>query len=601
MANYVIAGAGAAGLYTAYRLLKSGKLVAGEDTVDLYEWSPTRVGGRINSYTFPDQSGQYVETGGMRFSKDVKFPTSIQTGHVFVQNLIVEMGLESDVVDFFMSNFGQVPGSGRLYYLRGINFYEAQVSLGAVKLPYNFDEAFTAKGYGTKVAEDVFGAIADIFAPGSGTGWNRAQWCTYFAKGAVPEGKGTRAFEAGTPIGDIGYWNLLYDQLGDEGFDYVTDANGFASNTINWHSADAMQSNTEFGDGSTYSRIQGGYSKLFEALRQKVEELGQALQNRDPLSLGRRLTGFTHDEASGTFELTTLSSAGRSETRTCDHLFLAMPRQSLELLADGSGPDHVLNDPKVRLYMESAMNQPAYKVAMLFDDAWWLDDAIVKYKPNLSPEGSGGPTMTDLPLRQIYYFGNDASATPNGGPYVLLATYDDMQFVTFWQEMESTGSDVVAGSLDFQPLTGPTEVPTYGPMAQILLSQLASVHGAEVGKIPQPSSVIFQDWGRNPYGAGYHGWAPHYDICTVMQDIRTPGTLAGKPMNLYIVGACYSIDQAWVEGALCTAESVLNEFFDLPPFCPLPDSYNLICTPADAKRPLPRAGSGGGKATPSGT
>jgi Flavin containing amine oxidoreductase len=601
MTSYVIAGGGASGLYTAYRLLSSGKLVRGEDTVELLEWSPTRVGGRINTYVFPDQSGQYVETGGMRFSKDVHFPTSIETGHVFVQNLIVKMGLQAKVVDFFMSNLGPGTGSGRLYYLRGQTFYEAHVTPGGVNLPYNFDSEFIANGYDSKVAEDVFGALANIFAPGSQTGWNRAQWCTYFARGVVPEGKGTRAFEAGTPIGDIGYWNLLYDQLGDEGFDYVTDANGFASNTINWHSADAMQSNTEFGDGSSYSRIQGGYSSLFEALRKSVAELGMTLQGRDPLALGTRLTGFSHDEGLGMFEATIVNAAGESATLNCSHLFLAMPRQSLELLAGGCGPDNPLNDPKVKLYIESAMNQPAYKVAMLFDEPWWLDESIVRFKPNLSPAGSGGPTMTDLPLRQIYYFGNDATPTPNGGPYVLLATYDDMQFVTFWQEMESAGDDTIAGSLDYQPLTGPTEVPGWGPMSQILLSQLASVHGADPDRIPQPSSVVFQDWGRNPFGAGYHGWAPHYDICTVMQDIRTPGTLAGKPMNLYIVGSCYSIDQAWVEGALCTAESVLNDFCGLEPFCALPDSYNLICTPADAKRPMPRAGSGDGKATPSGT
>jgi len=599
MTSYAIAGAGPAGLYTAYRLLQSGNLQPG-DTVALLEWSPTRVGGRINTYTFPSASGQYVETGGMRFSADTNFPGQIENGHIFVQNLIVEMGLASNVVPFFMSNLGPDTGSGRLYYLRGVSFFENQVANGTVKLPYNFDPAFIAKGYDKMVAEDVFGALANGFAPGSSAGWNRAQWCTYFGAGAVPGPEGTAAFPAGTNIGDIGYWNLLYDQLGDEGFDYVTDANGFASNTINWNSADAMQSNTEFGDGSSYYRLQGGYSTLFEALRQKIAALGQKQQGYDPLFLGERLTRFNYDSNSATFELHLVNSQGRHSV-TCDHLFLAMPRQSLELLAAGCSPYNVLNDPTVKLYLESAMNQPSYKVAMLFDQPWWLDPGIAAWRPNLSPEGSGGPTMTDLPLRQVYYFGNDASEKPSGGPYVLLATYDDMQFVTFWQEMETTGNDTVAGSLDYQPLTGPTQLDPAGSMSRILLSQLAAVHGAAVEAVPLPTQIVFQDWGRNPFGAGYHGWAPHYNICSVMDGIRSPGTLAGQPMSLYVIGSCYSIDQAWVEGALCTAESVLTEFFGLPPFCAVPEGYNLICTLADTERPLPGPCSGDGTATPSGT
>jgi hypothetical protein len=85
------------------------------------------------------------------------------------------------------------------------------------------------------------------------------------------------------------------------------------------------------------------------------------------------------------------------------------------------------------------------------------------------------------------------------------------------------------------------------------------------------------DWGTDPFGGGYHAWSPHYDICHVMQTMRAPaGELLGKPQNLFITGSCYSIDQSWVEGALCTAESVLQDYLGLDPFCALPDGYTLI-------------------------
>lgn len=42
--------------------------------------------------------------------------------------------------------------------------------------------------------------------------------------------------------------------------------------------------------------------------------------------------------------------------------------------------------------------------------------------------------------------------------------------------------------------------------------------------------------GLNPFGAGYHAWAEHYDICDVMQQIRMPGRMAGiDNSNVFII------------------------------------------------------------------
>jgi hypothetical protein len=52
------------------------------------------------------------------------------------------------------------------------------------------------------------------------------------------------------------------------------------------------------------------------------------------------------------------------------------------------------------------------------------------------------------------------------------------------------------------------------------------------------------------------------------QKIRKPTLLAddvGVDADIFIVGSAYSDDQAWVEGAFCTAESVLNDFFGIDP------------------------------------
>ena len=52
----------------------------------------------------------------------------------------------------------------------------------------------------------------------------------------------------------------------------------------------------------------------------------------------------------------------------------------------------------------------------------------------------------------------------------------------------------------------------------------------------------------------------------MQRKIRKPSQLVpNTDCEIFIVGETYSNDQAWVEGAFCTAESVLNDFFGIEP------------------------------------
>jgi hypothetical protein len=600
MTNYVIVGAGAAGLYTAYRLLQGGSLNPG-DTVRLYEWSD-RPGGRIYTYIFPQSAypggvppnGLYCEFGGMRFATDPKFPdpTKITEGHVLVQQTIIALNLQDKVVPFQES-------SNRLYYLRGRNVYEASLT-SLSGLPYNFNSEFTAFVTGNipspkpYTADNILGAIAGVFAPKLGSSnADRANWCSYYAKGTVGSNGATPSFPVGTPVHDMGYWNLLYDQLGDEGFDYSADATGYTSNVINWNAADAMQANNDYGSTTSYKRLDGGYSLLFQALADEITSLAANYPGSGIL-YNQRLTTLAESTTDNTTICSFVRDGGR-ETSTmtvaADVLFLAMPRRALEMVADGSGPHYMLNSGPMKYLLESSIDQPAIKVVMVFDQAWWTS-ANCQYQPQLvepynSPNAPatqcvGGATITDLPLRMVYYFANNIPGGPgaSGGPYVLLASYDDMNFSGFWRELELSSDYPVAPSQMRQPLTGPTSVPVDSPMAGLLIKQLADVHGIALENIPTPTAVYFQDWGQDPFGGGYHGWAAHYNICQVMDDIRAPyqNVLVGSgPRQTYIIGSCYSFDQAWVEGAFCTAESVLQDFIHLPPLNSYIGNYTLVC------------------------
>jgi hypothetical protein len=595
MANYIIVGGGAAGLYTAYRLLQSGNLIPGADTVTLYEWSD-RVGGRIYSYTFPPNvstDGLYAEVGGMRFAIDSNNfpnnPSQIIEGHVLVQNMILEMELQGKVVPFLESPVmkGQ-PKSGRMYYLRGDNFYENSLT-DPKQLPYNFNSEFDAflQSYVKQppyTADAILAGLATAFVPSAwGSNVYRPQWCNYYATGTVSSAAGTTSFPPNTLISDIGYWNLLYDQLGDEGFDYTADGNGYTSNVINWNSADAMQANNDYGSGVSYSRLLGGYSLLFDALSNAIAQLSTNFIGSGIMT-GQRLLSLAENSLNQTVCVFADSNGNTTEVNA-DYLFLAMPRRSIEMVAANCPPTHILNNESVKFYLESSIDQPAIKVVMVFDTPWWQSAPV---PPNLQDDPVagpvGGPTITDLPLRQVYYFGSNVPGpTPvPGGPFVLLASYDDMSYSDFWRQLEIQGTWPETPSEWRQPLIGPTSVPIDSPFTNLLLKQLGEAHGLPAGQLPPvPIAVYFQDWGQDPFGGGYHGWAPHYNICNAMDWVRAPYQKilrqSESSPQLYIVGSCYSFDQAWVEGAFCTAESVLQEFLGLPAFRSVSD-YTLICT-----------------------
>lgn len=591
--NHVIVGAGASGLYTAYRLLKDGGLAPG-DTVKVFEWSE-RPGGRIYTYTFPEDvggNGLYCEFGGMRFATDPKFPESTAEGHRIVQSLIIDLGLAGLVVPFGKSD-------NRLYYLRGLNVYENDLTLRKLKkLPYRFNAEFLKFLKKNKVrepytADTIIGAIAGVFAPGLGdANEDRAAWCDYFANGTVPAAGATTSFPAGTPARDIGYWNLLYDQLGDEGYDYAADGNGYSSNVIDWSAADAFENNNDVGSTTSFMRLDGGYSILFQALADAIGELAKGYPGSG-IFYGQQLTALSESATDSTTTCTFLDHLGTQGTWTvaADRLFLAMPRRALELVAAGCPASYLLNDDRVRYYLESSINQPAIKIVMVWDEAWWTDRKICKYTPQLEwPSGGrtppaaqlvGGPTVTDLPLRMVDYFANNVPGGPgaSGGPYVLLASYDDMTFSSFWRVLETIGDYKATPSGIRQPMHGPTRVPADSPLGHLLVKQLAETHGARVEDVPAPRAVYYQDWGQDPFGAGYHGWAAHYNICDVMDRVRAPyRMILDEPSRqTYVIGSCYSFDQGWVEGALCVAESVLREFLGLAPLNPDLEHYTLVC------------------------
>lgn len=654
--TYSIFGAGAAGLYTAWRLLDgtvkdakdSAKQLRSGDTLELYDWGQydfseanpgTRApGARVCTWHYQDdKSNSYLELGGMRYSEWDGTPMG--QGHRLVTTVIAQLGLDRYSVPFNES-------TNPLFYLRARNMYLDGIT-STSPAPYDVDH------YGEASSPDTgFGTVESLAVTQTSGPKTRRQWCSFYQHGRIEvEMPETSIYKKGDLLKDIGYWNLMFDQLGSEGFNYTADGNGYTSNVINWNAAVALEANNEFTPGTEYRTLTTGYSSMFTALFEAIVTLAKQKGVHLEYHPGTRLHSILEIKNEIHYTVATREHPNKkSGSKTVDAAWLAMPRAALDLVAQATRyGDHpgldVLNHEKVQLYLESAILQPSYKVGMFFHTPWWTN-ANTSYPPQLTsyevttevvkalakqgfPEkylreiegdkkiletpfasaqefvkavekrlrerltvvqeeqllgaaerNTIGPSVTDLPIRQIVYFGNNALDQSGKKVYGILASYDDETFTSFWQELEiGPGQErKVPISDNVQPLIGPRTAPP--GMVKMLRRQLAEVHfgpQSSYSAVPEPLETKYVDWSLPPFNAGYHAYAAHYDIGDVQQKIRKPSQLIeGADANIFIVGEAYSNDQAWVEGAYCTAESVLNDFFGLTPI--IDDKhYPFIC------------------------
>jgi hypothetical protein len=663
--TYSIFGAGAAGLYTAWRLLngttnsESGKAkqLQSGDTLELFDWGQytfnkdyqgTReAGARVCTWHYKDDPNKsYLEVGGMRYSYWDGNNDGKSGGHRLVTTVIEKLGLKPLSVPFNES-------TNPLFYLRTKNMYLNDITSNK-PAPYNADH------YAASDSPDTgFNTVENLAVTADSGPTTRAEWCNFYQNGVIKvDLQDTSIFRKGDKLSDIGYWNLMFDQLGAEGYSYTSDGNGYTSNVINWNSAVAFEANNEFTPGTEYRTLKTGYSSMFNALFDAILLLAKERGVNFNYQPNTRLHSIlATGDGKVRFSTATRSNPNKkSGSFTTDAAWMAMPRASVELVAqatryeDHEGTD-VLNDSKVQLYLESAVLQPSYKVGMFFKEPWWANnysgdnaafypaqingyevtqDVINNLQQQGFPQGylnamedpknnileepyaavadfikaveraiqarltvpqeeqllaaaernTIGPSVTDMPIRQVVYFGNNALDQSGEPVYGLLAAYDDEMYTTFWRELE-LGPDrgrTMPTSQDTQTLEGPRTVPDI--MIKMLRKQLAAVHygpASDYTFVPEPLEARYMDWSLPPFNAGYHAYAAHYDVCDVQQKIRKPSQLIpGADANIFIVGEAYSNDQAWVEGAYCTAESVLNDFFGVEP---LIDNthYPFIC------------------------
>ena len=539
-----IIGAGASGLYSAYRLVtpNGSDATLPADQVQIFDMSH-RIGGRLESVHLPGMK-LVGELGGMRYL----------SSHRILATLIEQVFKnELTSIDFPMGDDAHLIAYLRKQRLRINSWVDAQERGKRLNTNYilnNKDRGFSASQLFNRIVYEVL--MADPWFvknfPGKATNPSKYNYQFTLTSRDWNEVKPNLTYHfdgpyRGNKVNDIGFWNLIKDRISQEGYNFLADAGGYYSNTINWNAAEAFP--YMVGDfsisGSNYKTIENGFDKIAYALAQEyLRHDGAAIWTEN------KLMNFRRSKEKGLrYELKFLHLPTLTKwSAFANNIILAMPRRSLELLDQYNFFFDAHRLPLLRDNIESVMMEPSYKILLGFEYPWWRDLGEMIH----------GHSITDLPMRQCYYFGTD----PSDGHSLLLGSYNDMTTVHFWEGLSKHPELFqvrITDPAEAEGLKAIAHVQATRIMVNEIMHQLKEVHNSK--NIPDPYVTWYKDWTRDPFGAGYHAWKAGYSVKDVMSFMRRPM----NKENVFICGEAYSAQQGWVEGALCVAEKMLQEHF----------------------------------------
>jgi len=537
--DVAVVGGGVSGAYCAWRLQEGDT----EARIALFEYSD-RIGGRLYTVSLPGLPHVKAELGGMRY---------IPSQHIMVANLVDHLGLPTR--NFPMGGAPPPKGPGancNLFYLRGRHLRLHELDDSA-KVPYAM--AWSERGLGptnlqVQVMNNIYPGMANL---------------------GLCDLMKIRVF--GKPLWRYGFWDLMYRVLSNEGYQFMKDAGGYEANVANANAVTQLPA-TEYSDETVFLTLRDGYDQLPITLVRRFEhEMPGGIPANERVQMNHRLAEIQIGpgdyrytlifEPTVTTEGKTLPQSGPAVTVRAKKLILAMPRRSLELVESP-----FFDDPWLKANIPSVLIQSAFKLFLAYERPWWRALGLV-----------AGRSVTDLPVRQIFYFGTEAEQE-DGRPFMnslLMASYNDMGTVPFWKGLELgepfrgyRPSCLEPEVTDVVPMT---EFPATEEMVKVANGQVAEVHA--LPSIDPPYSAVYHTWNEDPYGGGWHEWKANYRLDEVMCRMRKPV----ESEHVYIVGEAYSYGQGWVEGALDTAESVVEDFFGLTRPSWLEKDYALLPNP----------------------
>jgi monoamine oxidase len=320
-----------------------------------------------------------------------------------------------------------------------------------------------------------------------------------------------RAREVGTfegrALADWAIGDAIRAVLSDEGSRFVSDAFGYDSGLRPFNAGDAVEFVLGGGDPTAVARTpDDGMDAVPRGLAARFEAGGGAIR------LGHELRSMAVADGGA------LRLDFGTESVLADRVVLAVAVPALARLASTSA---VLATPTVRRLLASVEGFPAMKLYVWYEQPWWR------------PTVRGIRLTTDLPVRKVFYVDSRPDA-----PAALLAMYTDGRHVDGWRER---WDGAPAGS------------PASAAMLAEVDRQLRALH-PDIPDVPSPSGSALKYWGSDPLEVGWAFWR-----AGARSDEFIDLAIQPEPtLPLYFAGETFSRSQSWAEGALETAQLVVE-------------------------------------------
>ncbi len=545
--DVLIVGAGVAGLFAAWRLLKNTKY-----SVVVVEKSG-RTGGRLQTTTVaikdPNDNNKPVdvkdEEGGMRFVPD----------GIGMENLwaLIRNFKTLKTVPFVMGD------SNNRYFFRGQSFTFGDAGSGSIwKMLYHMapdEENKKPTDVLTEVMETILVQNGNADLPNT-----PEKWIDFRNKFTYndPTGKAI-------PINQWGFWSLLRCYgITEECITWLNHAIGFMGPFESFINAGAgLQIIFDFPAAVSFLTLENGYESLPNAIAAEVKKLGgKIITGENIVSLSENASG--------------ISASGTNTSYHAKKVILAIPKDPLKQIL-GTSAFLTKNKSFVKA-VHSVQNMELSKVGLYFNERWWhakpekkntKGEASAKEKIGSKINLTNGPSFTDLPLGSVYCFSqfpNDPDADKNYTGPAALTLYTDFIRGNFWKEMQNIGPMYAPKALS-QPAN---TYPASANLVNEVLKQLKMLFGLdESDVIPMPVLSTYRVWGENNsyhtggFGYGYHQFRINIDDANdVYKHIVSPSE------NVFVCNEAWSPEQGWVEGSLIMSDLVMQQGFKLAPFIP---------------------------------
>jgi len=547
--DVAIVGGGIGGIYTGWRLATSP--LAGDPAkwagpdgklkIAVFEGSD-RIGGSLLSAIPPGMPDTICELGGMRY-------VSSQT---LVRSLIEnKLKLErTEQVVYRPENIAHLRGQ----FLRFSQVTDPEA------LPYDLQWAEAQWVSQKNDPSGLMGwAITRIFPQVGSLSGDALQ---SFLQSAQVDG---------IPLYQHGFWNLLARAMSFEAYQLSKTLVGYDCLGNNANAVDLTSCYFDFTPDVKYYLLNGSYEAVPWILEEQFKTAGGEVH------LNTWLTFFDQTTlADGSQGVELHFKDGRAPVKA-RAIVLAMPQRSLRLLSPRGPVLDPARAPQFQSLLGSVMPIPLYKIFVGYNYPWWEAMGVTQ-----------GRSFTELPVRQCYYWGNNVNPSPKpDSTNSVIMVYDDSSNVDFWGGLRITAekqahnlrehpdSPVLFNRKTTPEQTAPASAPSGDPFADRLRKnwvshaapkllvdethrQLMTMHNAQYA--PDPTEAAFADWCDDPYGGAVHLWNRGYKSWILVDDMTQPV----ENFPCYICGEAYSTNQTWAEGALETAEIVLQKRLHIP-------------------------------------